>query len=298
MLTKHGKNVIVRNADDHHCVQENPYLIFLISDMHWDNPKCRRDLLIRDLDLAKKKGARIIFNGDNFCLMQGKYDPRRAKADIRPEHNKANYLDAVIEDAASFFGPYAENIDFFGYGNHETSIIKHLETDPLQRFVAILNHQQKTNVQVGGYGGWYITRFTDKHKLGRYGSYKMKYFHGSGGGGPVTKGTIQANRRSTMTDGADAIWMGHVHEDYEVTYMKEYVGQGANYVVKQRQELHIRTATYKDEYEDNAFGWANEKGMPPKPLGGRWLELHPHRTQVDGRDKFVVPARSFKSIRA
>jgi hypothetical protein len=47
-------------------------------------------------------------------------------------------------------------------------------------------------------------------------SYRIKYFHGSGGGGPVTKGTIQFNRMSTMVEGADLIWMGHVHEDHEL----------------------------------------------------------------------------------
>ncbi len=47
-----------------------------------------------------------------------------------PEHNKANYIDAVIEDAVDYWSPYAHLLTVIGYGNHETAIIKNLETDP------------------------------------------------------------------------------------------------------------------------------------------------------------------------
>jgi hypothetical protein len=70
------------------------------------------------------KGQTYLFNGDTFCLMQGAYDPRKSKSDIRPEHNKANYLDAVVNDAIEWFRPYAKNIKVVGYGNHETNILK------------------------------------------------------------------------------------------------------------------------------------------------------------------------------
>jgi hypothetical protein len=50
-----------------------------------------------------------------------------------------------------------------GYGNHETAIIKNLETDPLQRFVDLLNYTNKTSVYTGGYGGWLVIK---KHMEG------------------------------------------------------------------------------------------------------------------------------------
>jgi UDP-2,3-diacylglucosamine pyrophosphatase LpxH len=56
-----------------------PKKVLLISDIHWDNPKCKRDLLKRHLDQAVEQGADILFNGDTFCLMQGAYDPRKSK---------------------------------------------------------------------------------------------------------------------------------------------------------------------------------------------------------------------------
>ncbi len=77
--------------------------VLLISDLHWDNPKCDRELLKKHLDEALKGNHDILINGDLFCLMQGAYDPRKSKSDIRPEHNSANYFDAIINTAVDWF---------------------------------------------------------------------------------------------------------------------------------------------------------------------------------------------------
>ena len=102
MLELISKNVIRRTYE----IKSNEEKqFFLLSDAHWDNPKCDRETLKKDLDDAVAKGMRILINGDLFCVMQGKYDPRRSKKDIRPEHNVPHYLDAVVEDCAEWFAP-------------------------------------------------------------------------------------------------------------------------------------------------------------------------------------------------
>ena len=68
----------------------------LLSDLHWDNPHCDRDLLTKHLMQAKRKNAPIIVVGDFFCLMEGKGDLRSSK-NILPEHNNDHYLDSVID---------------------------------------------------------------------------------------------------------------------------------------------------------------------------------------------------------
>jgi len=241
----------------------------LLSDLHWDNPKCERELLARHLKQAQERKAKIIINGDFFCMMQGKYDPRRSKKDILPEHNKANYIDAVIEDAVQWFKPYAKDILLIGYGNHETAIVKNLETDPLQRFVDLLNATAGTSVQVGGYGG--VLDFKMEHNKMRT-SFVMKYYHGFGGGGAVTKGVIQDQRMISMMEGYDVIWMGHVHEIYHhVNMVEAYDSHQKKLNLK---EVHqIRTGAYKEEYGDGYGGYHIEKGRPPKPMGGYWMNL-------------------------
>lgn len=253
----------------------------LLSDLHWDNPKCERELLEKHLKQAQEREAKIIVNGDFFCLMQGKYDPRRSKKDIRPEHNKANYIDAVIEDAVEWFKPYAKDIILIGYGNHETAIIKNLETDPLQRFADLLNITCGSAVQVGGYGG--VVDF----KLNYYScrtSIVMKYYHGTGGGGAVTKGVIQDQRMIAMMEGYDIIWMGHVHEIYHhVNMVEAYDSHQKKLLLK---EVHqVRTGAYKEEYGDGYGGYHIEKGRPPKPMGGYWLEIGAEKIRENGDQK-------------
>jgi hypothetical protein len=253
--------------------------VLLISDLHWDNPKCDRVLLKKHLDEALQGNHDILINGDMFCLMQGAYDPRKSKSDIRPEHNVANYFDAIITTAVKWFSPYAHLIKFIGYGNHETSILKRHETDIIERFVTLLNYKCQTDVQVGGYGGWIRYAFTDNS--GKIKSYCIKYMHGFGGGGAVTRGTIQHNRMSVNVEGADAIWMGHVHEDYELTYTVEQLT--LHDTVLLRDILMIRTSAYKEEYQDGSKGWHIERGASPKPIGGRWLIMKPYRDDTRNR---------------
>lgn len=252
--------------------------ILLISDLHWDNPKCDRALLKKHLDEAVKGNNDILINGDLFCLMQGAYDPRKSKSDIRPEHNVSNYFDAIITTAVDWFAPYAHLIKMIGYGNHETSILKRQETDIIERFVTLLNYKCGTEIQVGGYGGWVRINFNDGHKNK---SFKIKYMHGFGGGGAVTRGTIQHNRMSVNVEGADAIWMGHVHEDYEMTYTVEELTNSDTVML--RDILMIRTSAYKEEYGDGSKGWHIERGASPKPIGGRWLILKPFRDENTSR---------------
>jgi hypothetical protein len=272
--------------------------ILIVPDIHFDNPKCRRDILKKDLDEALEKNARILIPGDLFCLMQGRYDPRKSKGDILPQHNVDNYIDAVVEEAVEWFKPYAENIDVVGYGNHETNILKRIETNVIERFVSMLNFIAKPESKVctGGYGGWYIVR-TKNH--GRSLPYNIKYFHGSGGGAPVTKGTIQHNRMSTYIQNADAIVMGHVHNDYEVTYSVELFDNNLS-KVKHKDVVMLRCSTYKDEYFNlkagpGSLGWHIERGAAPKPIGGRWLELN--YTRVETVNKPAVHSVKGRSYR-
>jgi hypothetical protein len=270
-----------------------PKKVLLISDIHWDNPHCNRELLKKHLDQALAINAEILFNGDTFCLMQGAYDPRKSKNDIRPEHNKSNYLDAVINDAIDWFSPYAHLIKVVGYGNHCTNILKRAETDVIDRFVFGLNSKNNTSVEVGGYGGWIVYQFQRGLNAGMA-AYKIKYMHGFGGGGPATRGVIQFHRMSTFVEGADMIWMGHVHEDHELTYTIESLNTQNR--VKLKDILMVRTPTYKEEYNEGKGGWHTERGSAPKTCGGRWLEMHPERVRKGDKETVKVNAFTYKTL--
>jgi len=264
MIAKAHKN-------SHILIVKNKVKLLCLSDLHWDNPKCDRETLKRHMDHAVSEGAKILVNGDFFCLMQGKYDPRGNKKDIRPEHNKANYLDAVIETAVDWFAPYANHLIFIGYGNHETNILKRQETDMIQRFADLFNytHKPEIPISVGGYGGWLTVQFKINKTVRK--SYTIHYFHGAGGGGPITRGTISHQRKMADIEGAHCVWMGHVHELYTMVQTKATLDK--NRIPTLKDVLHLRTGAYKEEYQEGAFGWHVERGAPPKPIGGVMLEV-------------------------
>jgi hypothetical protein len=249
--------------------KEQDYL--LISDVHWDNPKCDRALLKKHLDQAVKKNAKILINGDLFCIMQGLTDKRGSKGQVRPEHVGDDYFDLVSNSAIEFFKPYAQHILMVGEGNHESAVKRKQEFNILARFVYGMNALTGSKIQLGTYTGWVV--FRGLYSKNCKASFKMKYHHGFGGGGVVTKGVIQNQRMDSSTEGADVIWMGHVHEMYHLLSVADGLEHNSTtgYRTIQRVRHHIRTSSYKNE--SSGGGYHDEKGRAAKPLGGYWMRL-------------------------
>ncbi len=181
-----------------------------------------------------------------------------------------------------------------GYGNHETSIIKWSETDPLQRFVDLLNYKNNTKVFTGGYGGW--ISLTQNYSGNKHTSTRIKYFHGSGGGGIVTKGAINLTRALETYEDFDVFTMGHIHENA----CRNDVRDTIKYVTKtgfrnEQRQLHLMiTGAYKEEYGDGSKGWHIERGAPPKPVGGRILVIRTNRKKEDGKESVIKSIDSTK----
>ena len=284
-LLKHAKNIHEIKLEGTHAK------IAMLSDLHWDNPKCDRETLKRNLNYCVKESIPIMINGDMFCLMQGRGDNRRNKSDIRREHINSKYLDSIVETAVDWWSPYSHLLTVIGYGNHETSIIKFQETDILARFVKLLNLKNNTNVQVGGYGGWLW--FTINY-YGSKKSLKLKYFHGSGGGGIVTKGAINITRALQMYE-ADIFTMGHIHENSSRTDAKEVLHTDGSIAEVKHKYIHsMITGTYKDEYKDGFGGWHVERGAPVKTLGGRILTIKTSRRVKNKIRKTACLVDSYK----
>jgi len=242
----------------------------LSSDRHWDNPKSDIALQLKHLNEAKERGAGIIDNGDLFCAMQGKYDPRGTKSDVRPEHSKGDYLDQLVNTGADFFVPFAENFIQIAWGNHETSILKRLETDLTTRLVERINAKAGTQIHKAGFYGWVVLRANvggnDTQTL------RIAWHHGYGGDAPVTKGTIQTNRMSVYLPDADFVMTGHTHNEFQFPISRVRISSKGS--VYHDEQLHLKIPSYKEEYRDGHSGWHIERGGPPKPKGALWLRIY------------------------
>ena len=254
--------------------------ILLTSDWHWDNAHCDLNLLKRDMDEAVKRNAPILAFGDLFCLMQGRYDPRRSRSGMRDELDQDNYLDCVVNSAHDWMQPYTKNLCFASRGNHEISNLRNNDTDVLERFCERMRFTG-SNILTGGIGGWIFIRTWVQ---GRSQTIKLAYHHGAGGGGPVTKGVIKANRRSQYLPQADLVVSGHIHERWAVTNMQEHVTEKGKRSLK--EQVHISLPTYKQEYNPDGYDFHNLNERPPKPLGGCWLKLS---MKMEGSKSLVKP---------
>jgi hypothetical protein len=247
--------------------------VLLSSDWHWDNPKCRLDVLERDLKRAKAINAMVFSFGDHFCAMQGKYDKRSSKDSIRPEHQAGSYLDRLVETAADFLKPYASVMGLISVGNHESSIYNRHETCLISRLVERLRIEGSP-CRKGGYNGW-LQFLVNRQGKTTGSSYRMYYHHGSGGDAPVTHGTIAMSRVSQFVD-ADCIVSGHLHtKNFSVAAREKLSPNGQRRVY----ESHlIRCSTYKDEYGP-LDGWHLEKGKGPRPTlnPSYWMKLRFHK---------------------
>lgn len=282
-IIEHARNIHQLRLEGTHAK------IAMLSDIHWDNPKCDWKQLKKDLNYCVKESIPIMINGDMFCLMQGRGDNRKNKSDIRPEHNNSKYLDSIVETAVDWWSPYSHLLTVVGYGNHETAIIKFQETDILDRFVKLLNLKNNTTVKTGGYGGWMIInqtlRTTKATRGGVTRNMKIRYFHGSGGGGIVTKGALNLTRALEMYEDFDVFTMGHIHENAARNDVRDRLLQGKDRFRQEQRQIHMMlTGTYKEEYGDGSKGWHVERGAPIKPVGGRILTIDYRRSVKDGND--------------
>jgi hypothetical protein len=244
--------------------------VLLQSDQHIDSIFCNRELLIAHLDEAKRRDAWIISVGDLFDAMQGRFDPRRSMDELRPEYRRENYYDFVVQDVTRILYEYRDCFAVIADGNHELSVLKNANTNLADRLVSNLR-QAGASVVHGGYGGWVVLQLKTGPD-GPYHTIKIRYFHGSGGEAPVTRGAIQTARQAVYLPDADVVVNGHSHNAYTIPISRERItDRGYHY---QDIAWYLRTPGYKQSYGDGTGGWEVTRGGVPKPIGAIWLKLH------------------------
>ena len=267
-ITSDGANVLTVKFSNISSGWEQWFL--LSADRHHDNIYCDRELEKKHLDQAKERNAYILDFGDLFCAMQGKYDPRKSMDDIRPEDVGADYLDRIVRHAAEDYAPYAKQFLLIGKGNHESAVLKHNSTCLISQLCYQLNQEFGGSVHIGGYAGWVKFKFV-VHKTSQK-SMNLKYHHGAGGGGPVTRGVIQTNRQAVYLPDADIVVNGHTHDSWVLPLARERLSEQG--VVGRDLLWFVRTPGYKNEYADGSGGFIVERWGPPKPIGATWLRFY------------------------
>ena len=239
--------------------------VLISSDWHWDSVKCDRDRLAADLREAKRLNACVLSLGDGFDAMGGKFDPRsNGKHDVRPEFQQGNYYDEIVSQCGQWLDPYREQMALISPGNHESSVRKRMETCLTTRLVERLR-VAGSPVRHGGYAGWVLFRASRGKTTALH---RLWYHHGFGGGGGTTRGTGQFHQYLAEVD-ADTIVAGHVHQRTLIEAHRQRITPTG--ICRTRPVHLVRSSTYKSESVTD--GWAVEKGIGARPLGGWWMLL-------------------------
>jgi len=267
--------------------------ILFCSDVHYDSPKCDRDLLKRHFDLAVSRGAKIAIVGDWFDVMGTRSDRRMSKDLIREEYNRGNYLDLVVADSAEFLMKYAEHIIFIGEGNHETAIRKHQETDVTTRLVERINMGTESKVIRGGYEGYVLIKVGLTEGSGAARTSKRIHWHHGYEGGRRSKGALAFDLDRARWD-ADVYVSGHNHEKMVYPTTRESVDQNGTVVLS--KVLHVQLGTFKAKDPDQVgSGWAVEKKFTDANLGCYVLHFKASRIGSTGRPVINVKAEELDS---
>ena len=260
--------------------------LFICSDVHFDSLKCDRESFKKHLDHIKERNGQTIIVGDLFDVMGCEKDPRSKANEIDPKYivRGRSYLDVVVEDVYEFLKPYKANILAITYGNHETAIQKHRDTDILDRLVYLLNQEPGKQVLKGAYAGWIVARLERGNTMV---NFNIAYHHGKGGNAKRSKGILYSQLDAMEYPDANMIVSGHDHNKiYDPSNVRRRLRTGKSYATYKDTVHWLKTGSYKKSADD--FGWEVQRGFQPKRLGGWFVDLKAIRVRKDSFDTVYI----------
>jgi hypothetical protein len=101
-------------------------------------------------------------------------------------------------------------------------------------------------------------------------TYKIRYTHGYGGGGPGRRTRFSPTAACAYLENCDFLLSGHTHDAWYIPQQREYLDDYGN--TKFRDVAMIKVGGYKCEFSPGG-GWAVGKGTP-RPIGGWWVRFY------------------------
>lgn len=262
--------------------------LMLASDVHFDSSLSDLQLFTDHLKQAEELKAPVLIAGDLLDAMQGRDDPRRAPEELLEKYHVSQYYDALVLDASDFLRGFKIPYYILGTGNHESAVLKHSNTNLIERLAYDLRlHGQPA--EAAGYWGYLRIMF---QRVGKSSGSKIIYFHHSGvtGNAPVTKGMLAVNRQATYIQSADYILNGHNHHAYVTPVSVERLTPTMR--PYSQTVWYLRSPGYKLSPADSLSvnGYGVEKFRAPTPRGCLFLRLDfKHKVDSDLLKGEVIP---------
>lgn len=250
----------------------------LFSDIHIDSPAHDRKSFEEDMNAIAAKKGRVFINGDIVDGIMPTDRKRYARAG--DQFKEDSQINARVDLVVERLKPWADHIDYIGFGNHEASIVKYNNTDILHLIAKDLSAYRSKAlpaIRRSGYVGFIELKFArNGGGVQRFVIYRT---HGNGGNSPVTLGTIALNRLYT-TYNADLCWIGHSHNSL-IDKSGWNMGVSPQGNVYRTRRMGIITAGYQKNFEERTWGdgdfyrnnFAEERFLTPTSIGCGELTL-------------------------
>lgn len=213
----------------------------LFSDLHADAKYCQKNKLIKNLKWAYDNTDGILLNGDIYSCLMPK-DLKRftlSHAIAERDDYKDFIIDYVFDDILK---PFADKIMLIAMGNHESTVLKYLGTNPLND----LRRQIKSaggNAILGDYQN--LIRFKFAHgDNSKIRNYEIWTCHGMGAGAKRSRGSLEWDIVYSRYD-ARLYWMGHNHMA-EVDHTGSYTYLDREGQIKSHSKKGIRTPSWEE----------------------------------------------------
>jgi hypothetical protein len=253
-----------------------PNFTLLSSDQHLGSACSDHAAIASQFQEAKDIEADIIINGDLFDAI-GPMDRRFDLTTLHPSlRGQKDLAKGIVDMALEILMPFKKHIKIIGLGNHEETWIKYGYNDPVRRVIEELNRAGGA-VKHGSFWGYWTTSFIVPNHRKRP-KHKLLYLHGTGGDSPVTKGTIDFNRKGRNWT-YDCLTFGHKHNLVCAADQIADVSDSGKYIEK--KQLNLQTGSYYRNYRQLTDGevldqsYAARSAHPPKPIGGVFLVTRP-----------------------
>ena len=258
--------------------KQKSFVFGLFSDLHIDSIGCDWQRLQADFDHVVAENGRILINGD---LVDGIFptDRKRFSRSGNVSNDDAQ-INSVVEYVTNKLLPYADYIDYIGFGNHEVTIVKFNNLDIISLIVYNLNQARNKKlqpIQRGGYVGFVNLSFRIKDGSTR--RFVIYRDHGKGGNSPVTKGTIALQRLYATFD-ADLYWLGHSHQSIIDSQSQWSIGISSQGNIYKKPKIGIITPGYQNCFTETSanelykLNFPEERFHAPTGLGYGLLKIN------------------------
>lgn len=266
---------LIRYAD-----KEAKISIWAISDIHYTNRGCDKELLASDIKMIQRDPYSLWTLLGDICdwIVPGdsRWDPECVEADLRV--NDINRLGALVLRALmDRFKSIKDRCLGVGYGNHD---IKYYNaTQHIYLHENLCQYFQAPNLRYSGFVQLYfrhdpslrgrrmVVSTPTLKDLRRPNLQKLTLYQIHGFGAASTAGGKLTSLKKVVDNvQADLIVMGHLHEHLSKAFLRLGVDPMGKRILE-RPTVAMMTGSYLRGYPSNCTSYSEMRGLPPATMG-------------------------------